>query len=434
MKFKYENKLIPKPEIKFETGIEALINDNLYSIDMSEMFSDIKYNLFDSTFSIFGTEADENKSDQNDPWYKKMWKFIKDLFLKIVGYIKAGFKWIKSKLFKSKDNKVNSIEEVKEVIDVVKKLIANNEELNAKRDTNTNQYIQELADICYSELKKNKKISENKTDAELNTLTKTITKGVINGSLKAIAIDTWILNDDISDRIRNTHNINRFMHNRDTAGSLVDEIGTGVLVTQDIKDMSDIIMSCIYLLFGEDRHINDYYNENVRDISHHRDSAGSGEKLLKYTDMISKKVLEVSNYNGDADLLVKYTTSIPLEGDYSSALDEFERTIEPTADLIDTLISFLSNQERNLKMVENSIDTNSGWNPPQNMENREEELRNYKENMDNFKKCLSNLTTASNNLIKIFGSTFVERGKDSARALSTRWNFINTVSANKIDI
>ena len=431
MKFKYNYDTIPSSSVKITVGLESLSNNTPSYFELSELAYDIRSSIIDFNFTAFGTEADESSSNSNDPWYKKVWKFIKDLFLKIIGYIKAGFKWIKNKIFKSKDNKANSIEEVKEIIDVVKKLIANNEELNAKRDVNTNQYIQELADICNRELKKNKKISESKTDVELNSLTKIITKGVINGSLKVIAIDTWILNDDISDRIRNTHNINRFHHNRDTAESLVDEMGTGVLVTENIKDMSDIIMSCIYLLFGEDRYINDFYNENIRDISHHSNSPGSGEKLLKYTDIISKKVLEVSNHNEGADLLVKYTTSIPLEGNYNSALDEFERTIQPTADLIDTLISFLSNQERNLKMVENAINTNANWNPPQNMENREEELKNYKENMNNFKKCLSNLTTASNNLIKIFGSTFIERGNDSSKALSTRWNFVDTVSVNE---
>jgi len=200
MKFKYENRLIPKPEVKFETGIEALINDNLYSIDMFEASSDIKYNLFDSTFSIFGTEADENKSDPNDPWYKKVWKFIKDLFLKIIGYIKAGFKWIKKKIFGEKEEIKKQSEVAKELIKELNKLIDENKELKKKYETNTAEYIEELTNECAKLIKGNKKISEGKTDEELAKIMQEV-MGFIKNELSEFTITAWILNEDVSSRV-----------------------------------------------------------------------------------------------------------------------------------------------------------------------------------------------------------------------------------------
>lgn len=433
MKFKYENKLIPKPEIKFETGIEALINDNLYYIDISEMSSDIKYNLFDSTFSIFGTEADENKSDPNDPWYKKVWKFIKDLFLKIIGYIKAGFKWIKNKLIRTNENKVKNIEEIKEVAEVVRKLIATNDELKKKVDTNTNQYIQELYDICYEELKKNKKISEGKTDSELRKMTQDITKVVIDGKLKVMAVDTWIFNEEISERVSKNMRSPNFVKKIDASMGIVDGIGVRMFVVSDILDMTNIIKGCIYLMFDEDRYIEDYYDTTIKGIKHDKDEQGVGEKLLKYTEMVSLKVSEIAKYNDGGDkLLVKYTASIPF--DEKDEIGKLDKVITPTVVIMDAILTFISNQERNLKAVEQSVNDENKWGAPDSTKTDEEALKNFKENTENFKKCLSNITTASNNLIKFLGGTFVSRGLESSAALSMRWYFVSYDEVNSPDI
>ena len=434
MKFKYENKLIPKPEIKFETDIESLINDNLYSINMFEASSDIKYNLFDSTFSIFGTEADENKSDPNDPWYKKVWKFIKDLFLKIIGYIKAGFKWIKNKLIRTNENKTKNIEEIKEVAEVVRKLIATNDELKGKMEVNTNQYIQELYDICYEEVKKNKKISEGKTDRELRKMSQDITKVVIDGKFKVIAVDTWIFNEEISERVSKNMRSPSFVRRIGDAMDIVDGIGVRMFVVNDIIDMTSIIKGCIYLMFDEDRYIEDYYDTNIKEIKRDKDAEGTGEKLLKYTEMISLKVSEIMKYNdGDDKLLVKYTASVPIDNK-DGALDKLDKTITPTVVIMDAILTFISNQERNLKALEQSVNDENKWGAPDSTKTDEESLKNFKENTENFKKCLSNLTTASNNLIKFLGKTFVSRGLESSAALSMRWHFVSFDDVNDSNI
>ena len=150
--------------------------------------------------------------------------------------------------------------------------------------------------------------------------------------------------------------------------------------------------------------------------------------------MISLKVSEIAKYNDGGDkLLVKYTISVPIDNK-DGALDKLDKTITPTIVIMDAILTFISNQERNLKALEQSVNDENKWGAPASTKTDEEALKNFKENTENFKKCLSNLTTASNNLIKFLGKTFVSRGLESSAALSMRWHFTSFDDVNNSNI
>ena len=396
MKFKYENKLIPKPEIKFETGIEALINDNLYSIDMSEMSSDIKYNLFDSTFSIFGTETDENKSDQNDPWYKKVWKFIKDLFLKIIGYIKAGFKWIKKKIFGEKEEIKKQSEVARELIKELNKLIDENKELKKKYEVNTAEYIEEITEMCAKLIKGNKKISEGKSDEELAKIMAEV-MGVIKNELSEFTITAWILNEDVSSRVNpRTNMLAKEIPHVDNMSKPI----TNIIIT------ASLIEGMLKLFYGEDQELRTLY-ESVKDANEDYDDLN---KVLAYVRAIENKTSKYSIDKNAEELLVelKVVVKIGPDGKFNEdELKELDKVTAKTEDGIDGIVGFLNNQDYNIQHVESSINVLDEFSGISRLDNDyENKMRVHKERISVMRECLKHLSNASMDMMKIFNKSF----------------------------
>lgn len=396
MKFKYENRLIPKPEVKFETGIEALINDNLYSIDMFEASSDIKYNLFDSTFSIFGTEADENKSDPNDPWYKKVWKFIKDLFLKIIGYIKAGFKWIKKKIFGEREEIKKQSEVAKELIKELNKLIDENKELKKKYETNTAEYIEELTNECAKLIKGNKKISEGKTDEELAKIMQEV-MGFIKNELSEFTITAWILNEDVSSRVNPRTNMlaKEIPHVNNMSKPI-----TNIIIT------ASLIEGMLKLFYGEDQELRTLY-ESVKDAN---EDYGDLNKVLAYVKAIESKTSKYAVDKNAEDLLVelKVVVKIGPDGKFNEdELKELDKVTAKTEDGIDGIVGFLNNQDYNIQHVESSINVLDKFSGISTLDNDyENKMRVHKERISIMRECLKYLSNASVDMMKIFNKSF----------------------------
>ena len=395
MKFKYENKLIPKPDVKFETGIEALINDNLYSIDMSETSSDIKYSLFDSVFSIFGTEADENKSDPNDPWYKKVWKFIKDLFLKIIGYIKAGFKWIKKKIFGEKEEIKKQSEVARELIKELNKLIDENKELKKKYETNTAEYIEELTNECAKLIKSNKKISEGKTDEELAKIMAEV-MGVIKNNLSEFTITAWILNEDVSSRVnyRTKKLANEIPHVDNSKKPVANIIITTSLISAMLK-----------LFYGEDTDISNLY-DGVK----YADEESDLNKVLEYVKAVSGRVSKYVVDKNAEELLVelKVVVKIGPDGKFNeSELKEFDRVSASTEDAIDGIMGFFDNLDYNVKHVESAINMTDEFNGISTLDtDYESKIKIHKDRISVMRECLKYLSDASMGIMKIFNKSF----------------------------
>ena len=107
------------------TGVEALLEDNLFDVESGEYKSaieslDIDINVLLSQGSMFvGTEADEDKPEENkeegktdakkEAWYKRLWAAIIRMFKAIGGWFTSAWEWVKKKFGKGGANDVAEV-------------------------------------------------------------------------------------------------------------------------------------------------------------------------------------------------------------------------------------------------------------------------------------------------------------------------------------
>lgn len=423
MKFKYENKLIPKPEIKFETGIESLINDTLYSIDMFEASSDIKYNLFDSTFSIFGTEADENKSDPNDPWYKKVWKFIKDLFLKIIGYIKAGFKWIKKKIFGEKEEVKKQTEETKELIDALSKAIKENEELKKKYESDTMEYMNEVTEVINKILSDHKKVMQDKSQEDIAKIVKEMVNFVKN-ELKEFKVKMWIFNDDVSSRVNDMA--------KKYIGTELDHVRSTSKPIHSIATIDLTIKLLIDTFFGSTDAIDELSNKVGISVNHRidrieEDSFEKIDDLVSLNKAISDRCKSLESSNVDT-LLKESTFVIHFDdnGNYDkNEIEKYEKETANTELIIDKVVSFFDNLDRNIKRAEEAVRISEEFTTVKiEITAGQDAVNAHKAKLTKLKECLMHISDSSTTIMKLFNRTFISRLRKTQDIIDKAYDYV----------
>ena len=353
--------------------------------------------MIDFNFTAFGTESDEGNS--NDPWYKKMWKFIKDLFLKIIGFIKSGFKWIKKKIFGEKEEVKKQSEVARELIKELNKLIDENKELKKKYEVNTAEYIEEITEMCAKLIKGNKKIAEGKSDEELAEIM-TEVMGVIKNELSEFTITAWILNEDVSSRVNpRTNALAKEIPHVDNMKKPV----TNIMIT------ATIIEGMLKLFYGEDQELRNLY-ESVKGADENYDDLN---KVLEYVKAIENKTSKYATDKNAEDLLVELKVVIKMgpDGKFNEdELKELEKVTAKTEDGIDGIVGFLDNQNYNIEHVESSINVLDQFNDISTLDNDyENKMKVHKERISIMRECLKHLSNASMDMMKIFNKSF--RGK-----------------------
>lgn len=108
------------------TGVEALLEDNLFDVESGEYKSaiesldiDINVLLSQGTMYEFGTEADDPKPEENkeegktdakkEAWYKRLWAAIIRMFKAIGGWFTSAWEWVKKKFGKGGANDVAEV-------------------------------------------------------------------------------------------------------------------------------------------------------------------------------------------------------------------------------------------------------------------------------------------------------------------------------------
>lgn len=107
------------------TGVESLLEDNLFDVESGEYKSaieslDIDINVLLSQGSMFvGTEADDPKPEENkedgktdakkEAWYKRLWAAIIRMFKAIGGWFTSAWEWVKKKFGKGGANDVAEV-------------------------------------------------------------------------------------------------------------------------------------------------------------------------------------------------------------------------------------------------------------------------------------------------------------------------------------
>lgn len=107
------------------TGVESLLEDNLFDVESGEYKSaieslDIDINVLLSQGSMFvGTEADDPKPEEKkeegktdakkEAWYKRLWAAIIRMFKAIGGWFTSAWEWVKKKFGKGGANDVAEV-------------------------------------------------------------------------------------------------------------------------------------------------------------------------------------------------------------------------------------------------------------------------------------------------------------------------------------
>lgn len=397
MKFKYDYNMIPSSSVNITAGLESLNHSTPSYFELSELAYDIRSSMIDFNFTAFGTESDEGNS--NDPWYKKMWKFIKDLFLKIIGFIKSGFKWIKKKIFGEKEEVKKQSEVARELIKELNKLIDENKELKKKYEVNTAEYIEEITEMCAKLIKGNKKIAEGKSDEELAKIM-TEVMGVIKNELSEFTITAWILNEDVSSRVNpRTKALSKEIPHVDNMKKPV----TNIMIT------ATLIEGMLKLFYGEDQELRNLY-ESVKGADENYDDLN---KVLEYVKAIENKTSKYATDKNAEDLLVELKVVIKMgpDGKFNEdELKELDKVTAKTEDGIDGIVGFLDNQNYNIEHVESSINVLDQFNDISTLDNDyENKMKIHKERISIMRECLKHLSNASMDMMKIFNKSF--RGK-----------------------
>nr|DAJ49274.1 MAG TPA: hypothetical protein [Caudoviricetes sp.] len=397
MKFKYDYNMIPSSSVNITAGLESLNHSTPSYFELSELAYDIRSSMIDFNFTAFGTESDEGNS--NDPWYKKMWKFIKDLFFKIIGFIKSGFKWIKKKIFGEKEEVKKQSEVARELIKELNKLIDENKELKKKYEVNTAEYIEEITEMCAKLIKGNKKIAEGKSDEELAKIM-TEVMGVIKNELSEFTITAWILNEDVSSRVNpRTNALAKEIPHVDNMKKPV----TNILIT------ATLIEGMLKLFYGEDQELRNLY-ESVKGADENYDDLN---KVLEYVKAIENKTSKYATDKNAEDLLVELKVVVKMgpDGKFNEdELKELDKVTAATEDGIDGIVGFLDNQNYNIEHVESSINVLDQFNNISSLDSDyENKMKVHKERISVMRECLKHLSNASMDMMKIFNKSF--RGK-----------------------
>lgn len=103
-------------EVAQESDISLLINSNLESLELTDVYSAVESCGFDIDISLRGIIGGGLESASNKSFLSKVWDKIKELFDKICDYFRRGIEFITKKFKRNKSNLDKSVEKLKEAV------------------------------------------------------------------------------------------------------------------------------------------------------------------------------------------------------------------------------------------------------------------------------------------------------------------------------
>ena len=103
-------------EVAQESDISLLINSNLDSLELTDMYSAVESCGFDIDISLKGIIGGGLESASNKSFLSKVWDKIKEFFDKICDYFRRGIEFVTKKFKRNKSNLDKSVENLKEAV------------------------------------------------------------------------------------------------------------------------------------------------------------------------------------------------------------------------------------------------------------------------------------------------------------------------------
>ena len=211
MKFKYSTELIPQNEIKVSTGIESIIDSNIEALELQDYKSAFESCMIDTFLIQKGMEADEDKpevSETKEAWYKRLWKWIKDMFTKLGSYLVAGFKWLKRLFFKDEVTSFIQPAKMEDYMFTIEYVNMTDEKdkIHEQVEKEASEFKDNVKDYyTYLFTKAKEKLNTTKafkgsSEAEKDKIAKSIAKAISTKG-ETLKLEFYVINDDIEKRM-----------------------------------------------------------------------------------------------------------------------------------------------------------------------------------------------------------------------------------------
>jgi hypothetical protein len=418
-KYGYESDIKTTEEY---TCSSILVENNIDSLDISESMFSFESILNDSfhLLTYVGTED----ASSNNPWYKKAWKWVKDMLTKLWGYVLSAWKWIKKNIFRIKDNVQDGTtvsKVIEESTEKLKEVSESSESSSNDTNTTTNEKKEETISIekatevvkpvvekhmQKTDDKEVEKIAENVVKAVTTPSTSNPAEVVVippkESTLKLVMVT---FNSTIIERISPNNSV----------GSLIQSsvlYTTKSMTSSEIVDLVEAFKTLTVIIYGEDKGITDAYSALEEGQVDHVSGSPYVMKLFEeLMKQIDRKVSsEVTNV--DEIFLVREEFLFTLyDGKITDkSISKLDAIKKKGLNLIKGIVRFMSSIEEKLKDVQNKLsklkdDEFIERFRGRNKELSEEEvLKASKELVDIYKNIGKYSTNIVKNYLKIFKS------------------------------
>ena len=379
MKFKYSTRLIPQNEIKISTGIESIIDSNIEALELQDYKSAFESCMIDTFLIQKGMEADEDKpevSETKEAWYKRLWKWIKDMFTKLGSYLVAGFKWLKRLFFKDEVTSFIQPAKMEDYMFTIEYVNMTDEKdkIHEQVEKEASEFKDNVKDYyTYLFTKAKEKLNTTKafkgsSEAEKDKIAKSIAKAISTKG-ETLKLEFYVVNDDIEKRMNEIPK-NEFNH----FNSIVPEFDITRMFTERyavaqspafaLVDINANIYTITKIILGG---LSNFDYEDMRnEMKKSRHVVGARHRSvdIDFSKQIDfcKKHVEFLKSVQDKDISIFKKVTFEFSYDTSGKImeksrNDFKRVYGTTAVFISELNSYFNSMEKDMTTVSKAVNS-----------------------------------------------------------------------------
>lgn len=380
MKFKYSTGLIPQNEIKISSGIESIIDSNIEALELQDYKSAFESCMIDTFLIQKGMEADEeNKpevSETKEAWYKRLWKWIKDMFTKLGSYLVAGFKWLKRLFFKDEVTPLIQPAKIEDYMFTIEYVNMTDEKdkIHEQVEKEASEFKDNVKDYyTYLFTKAKEKLNTTKafkgsSEAEKDKIAKSIAKAISTKG-ETLKLEFYVVNDDIEKRMNEMpkNELNHF-------NSIVPEFDITRMFTERyavahspafaLVDINANIYTITKLILGG---LSNFDYEDMRnEMKKSRHVVGARHRSvdIDFSKQIDfcKKHVEFLKSVQDKDISIFKKVTFDFSYDTSGKImeksrNDFKRVYGTTAVFISELNLYFNSMEKDMTTVSKAVNS-----------------------------------------------------------------------------
>ena len=379
MKFKYSTELIPQNEIKVSTGIESIIDSNIEALELQDYKSAFESCMIDTFLIQKGMEADEDKpevSETKEAWYKRLWKWIKDMFTKLGSYLVAGFKWLKRLFFKDEVTSFIQPAKMEDYMFTIEYVNMTDEKdkIHEQVEKEASEFKDNVKDYyTYLFTKAKEKLNTTKafkgsSEAEKDKIAKSIAKAISTKG-ETLKLEFYVINDDIEKRMNEIpknelNHFNSIVPEFDITRIFTDRYAVAQSPAFALVDINANIYTITKIILGG---LSNFDYEDMRnEMKKSRHVVGARHRSvdIDFSKQIDfcKKHVEFLKSIQDKDISIFKKVTFEFSYDTSGKImeksrNDFKRVYGTTAVFISELNLYFNSMEKDITTVSKAVNS-----------------------------------------------------------------------------